>query len=121
MSARIGKDKFDEVKEMTGFCKSTEFIAKKCGVSKATVNRVKNAKDYADFTEWSKKSIESRMKKKAAKVAITEKPAAEQVENPVIVSFDQFKALAKDVDAIKVMMGQMLALSGELLNVWKEG
>lgn len=110
MSARIGKDKFDEVKEMSGFCKSTEFIAKKCGVSKATVNRVKNAKDYADFTEWSKKSIESRMKKKAERVAITEKPAVEQT-----------CVTPADVVEIKAIMLQIRNVLTEMLNVWKEG
>ena len=110
MSAKIGKDKFDEVKEMSGFCKSTEFIAKKCGVSRATVNRVKNAKDYADFTEWSKKSIESRMKKKAAKVAITEEPAVEQT-----------CITPADVAEIKEIMLQVRDVLTEMLNVWKEG
>ena len=118
--AKIGREKFEEVKEMCGFCKSTDFVAKKCGVSKATVNRIRNAETYEEFTQWSQKSIESRMKKKAEKEAVTGK-AETKVNDPVAFSFDQFKALAKDVDAIKGMMEQMLALGGELLNVWKEG
>lgn len=109
-SARyITETVFAEVKEMANNCKNNEFVAKKCDVSISTVTRVRRANTFAEYRDNCKK----------------ENHVAEKVESkvsdPVVVSFDQFKALAKDVDAIKVMMGQMLALGGELLKVWKEG
>ena len=107
--AKIGREKFEEVKEMCGFCKSTEFIAKKCGVSKATVNRIRNAETYEAFTQWSQKSIENRMKKKAEKEAVTEAPATVEA---VAVS---------DVAEIKDIMKKTLSVLEEMLSVWKEG
>ena len=107
---RITEQIFAKVKEMANNCKNNEFVARKCDVSISTITRVRAADTYEDYVKNSRKANR-----------VTEKAATEKVENPVVVSFDQFKALAKDVDAIKVMMGQMLALSGELLNVWKEG
>ena len=106
---RITEQLFAEVKEMANNCKSNEFVAKKCNVSISTVTRVRNADTFADYVENSRKANH-----------VTEK-AETKVNDPVVVSFDQFKALAKDVDAIKGILEQMLALGGELLNVWKEG
>ena len=120
MGKKIEREKYDEVKEMTGYCKSIDFVARKCGVSTATVNRIKRSKDYKDFSCWSKKEVENRTKKVIAERAGNQTVQDANPNQGVYVSYAQFKALAKDVDKIKATLDLILLGITELVDCWKE-
>lgn len=113
MGKRIGEQTFNEVKEMTEYCKSIDFVAKKCGVSTATVSRIKSAKDYKDFSEWSKRSKEARVNK------LKTQQKTNQTQPTAPMDYAQFKALAQDVDKIKTTLDLILVGITELVECWK--
>ena len=121
MGKRIDEKRYDEVKEMCGYCNSADFIARKCGVSTATVNRIKKSKDYKDFSEWSKKDVNNRTKKAIAKAMENQTVQNQKPQETLYVSYAQFKALAQDVDKIKTTLDLILLGITQLVDCWKEG
>ena len=111
----ITESKFQEVKEMLDYCKSTSFVAKKCGVSPITVNRIKNSLTLDDY----KRNTREESKRKSVKPEENTGDKNQPDQRVMVVSYEQFKALAKDVDAIKTMLGQLVGIGGQLLDVWK--
>ena len=118
MGKKIEKEKYYEVKEMSGYCKSVDFVARKCGVSTATVNRIKRLKDYTDFASWSRKEVEKRTQKTIVNQTEPEKPKQQE---SMYVNYAQFKALAQDVDKIKTTLDLILQGITQLVDCWKGG
>lgn len=84
------------------------------GLSDALVGKVINAQDWETWEE--------RKKAHREKYGNTSKKETEKPEQKtVIVSFDQMKAIAKDIDNIRSNIELLVQIGVQLLEVWKEG
>ena len=106
MGRTLFESNYKEIKEYLDHCDSPSFVAKKTGFSVATVHRIKKSSSYDDY-----KAIlitESGFKKKEVHSEEIGKTKEEKTQpgKTMIVSFDQFRCLAKDVDSIKQMLTQ---------------
>lgn len=86
------------------------------GLSDALVGKVLKATTWEEWEEYKKDHRE-----KYHNTSKKEKGEVKQEQRTIIVSFDQMKALAKDVDNIKGNMELMVQIMLQLLDVWKEG
>lgn len=58
------ESKYLEVKDYLNYATNTSFVARKCGVSTPTVNRIKKSKNYEDYKEISRSESNNRKKER---------------------------------------------------------
>lgn len=114
----ITESKWQEVKHYLDYCSNIPFIAEKCGVGTATVYRIRKSTSKADYDEIQREDGKRKPNEEAEK-KITEKKPGKEESKTMIVSFDQMKALAKDVDSIKGNIELLVQIGTQLLEVWK--
>jgi DNA-binding MurR/RpiR family transcriptional regulator len=105
---RITESKWQEIKEFLDHCESARFVAAHTGASQMTVSRVKRTASYEEYKELAAKQS---VKRNATN--------GEPESKTIIVSFDQMKAIAKDVDEIKRGLGLLCEIAANLLDCWR--
>jgi len=106
MGRTIFESNYKEIKEYLDHCDSPSFVAKKTGFSVATIHRIKNSSSYDDYKAIVNAESGFRKNEDHSKEMGKTKEEKTQPGKNMIVSFDQFRCLAKDVDSIKQMLTQ---------------
>lgn len=86
-----------------------------CGVSGSVAGKAIKAGEWHVYEDMKKKHLERYSNGNSNKQV----DQVKQEQKTMIISFDQVKALAKDVDQIKQGIDILCRISGELLNQWK--